>query len=146
MNAKRTKAAGGRSRAAEGPREGTRPRAGDARRPLQPDPDGVVRTTLDEVIRRGGGRTDWARLRRKTDEEIAAAVASDPDAAPLLDEEWFANAEWAFPEGWPAGKQAISLRVDRDVLEWFKAQGPRYQSRINAVLRAYVNAKTRRAG
>jgi uncharacterized protein (DUF4415 family) len=34
-------------------------------------------------------------------------------------------------------KAAISLRVDADVLEWFKAQGPGYQTRINAVLRAF---------
>jgi uncharacterized protein (DUF4415 family) len=49
----------------------------------------------------------------------------------------------------PTAKQPISLRVDRDVLEWFKRQGPRYQSRMNAVLRSYVQAKTsrkRRAG
>jgi uncharacterized protein (DUF4415 family) len=39
----------------------------------------------------------------------------------------------------PVGKRAISLRVDADVLEWFKRQGPRYQSRMNAVLRSYVS-------
>jgi uncharacterized protein (DUF4415 family) len=47
-------------------------------------------------------------------------------------------------------KQPISLRVDTDVLTWFKAQGPRYQSRINAVLRSYMEQrrpeKKRRAG
>jgi len=37
-------------------------------------------------------------------------------------------------------KAAISLRVDADVLEWFKAQGPGYQTRINAVLRAFKDA------
>lgn len=46
----------------------------------------------------------------------------------------------------PAPKRAISLRVDVDVLSWFKKQSPRYQSRINAVLRAYMSAvKNRRA-
>ena len=39
-----------------------------------------------------------------------------------------------------AGKTSISLRVDADVLEWFKAQGPGYQTRINAVLKAYKDA------
>lgn len=38
-------------------------------------------------------------------------------------------------------KQAISLRVERDVLEWFKAQGEGYQTHINAVLEAYVKAQ-----
>jgi uncharacterized protein (DUF4415 family) len=57
-----------------------------------------------------------------------------------------------FPDGFwadavvvnPAPKQPISLRVDRDVLAWFKDQGPRYQSRINAVLRSYVVAMRER--
>jgi uncharacterized protein (DUF4415 family) len=37
-------------------------------------------------------------------------------------------------------KTSISLRVDADVLEWFKAQGPGYQTRVNAVLRAFKDA------
>ena len=43
----------------------------------------------------------------------------------------------------PAPKKAISLRVDEDVLAWFKETGPRYQTRINAVLRSYM-ARTRK--
>ncbi len=39
-----------------------------------------------------------------------------------------------------APKASISLRVDRDVLEWFKAQGPGYQTKINSVLRAFRDA------
>jgi len=38
------------------------------------------------------------------------------------------------------GKASISLRIDRDVLEWFKAKGPGYQTRMNAVLRAFRDA------
>jgi len=45
----------------------------------------------------------------------------------------------------PIRKRPISLRVDEDVLRWFKQQGPRYQSRMNAVLRAYVAAMRRGA-
>ena len=37
-------------------------------------------------------------------------------------------------------KEAISLRVDADVLEWFRAQGEGYQTRMNAVLRAFRDA------
>jgi uncharacterized protein (DUF4415 family) len=43
----------------------------------------------------------------------------------------------------PAPKRAISLRVDEDVLEWFRKTGPRYQTRMNAVLRSYM-AHTRK--
>lgn len=43
----------------------------------------------------------------------------------------------------PVRKQAISLRVDEDVLDWFRQHGPRYQSRMNAVLRSYMKSRTR---
>jgi uncharacterized protein (DUF4415 family) len=42
---------------------------------------------------------------------------------------------------WPQAKQAISLRIDQDVLEWFRDGGPGYQTRMNAVLRAFVDAQ-----
>jgi uncharacterized protein (DUF4415 family) len=45
----------------------------------------------------------------------------------------------------PPPKDAISIRVDRDVLEWFRNEGPRYQTRMNAVLRSYMNAAKRRS-
>jgi uncharacterized protein (DUF4415 family) len=40
----------------------------------------------------------------------------------------------------PQAKEGVYLRLDQDVLEWFKAQGPGYQTRINAILRAYMEA------
>ncbi|MBI2615801.1 MAG: BrnA antitoxin family protein [Gemmatimonadetes bacterium] len=82
------------------------------------------------------GKTDWARVDALTDEDIAKAVAEDPDAAPLLDAEWFKQARIVLPEP----KVAVSIRLDREVLDWFKRQGPGYQTRMNAVLRAYVQA------
>jgi uncharacterized protein (DUF4415 family) len=42
---------------------------------------------------------------------------------------------------WPQPKQAISLRIDQDVLSWFRDGGPGYQTRMNAVLRAFVDAQ-----
>lgn len=86
--------------------------------------------------RKHRSRTDWARVRALTDREIEEAVASDPDAAPILDEAWFKQARLVEPEP----KVPVSIRLDRDVVEWFKRQGPRYQSRINAVLRAFMSA------
>jgi uncharacterized protein (DUF4415 family) len=86
-------------------------------------------------------RTDWVRVRALTDRDIEEAIASDPEAAPILDEAWFKQARVIEPEP----KVPVSIRLDRDVLEWFKRQGPRYQSRINAVLRAFVSAH-RKAG
>ena len=83
------------------------------------------------------GRTDFARLRQMTDAEIDRQIAADPDVAPEIDDSWMADAELLVPQT----KQAISFRVDRDVLDYFKEQGGGYQTRMNAVLRAYVKAK-----
>jgi uncharacterized protein (DUF4415 family) len=42
----------------------------------------------------------------------------------------------------PQPKKAVTLRLDPDVLSWFRKKGPGYQTRINAVLRAFVRANT----
>ncbi len=76
-----------------------------------------------------------------SDQEIENAAKADPDAAPILDREWFRTAKLVLPER----KVPISLRMDREVVEWFKVHGKRYQSRMNAVLKAYVQAH-RKAG
>src|SRR5258707_2930684 len=78
------------------------------------------------------GKTNWARFDALTDEDIAKAVANDPDAAPV-DIDW-SDAVLVIP----ARKKAISIRVDEDVLDYFKSQGEGYQRRINAVLRSYM--------
>jgi len=81
-------------------------------------------------------KTDWARVDAMTDEDIERAAADDPDA-PLWTEEDFANARVV----WPQGKAPVTLRLDKDILHWFKRQGRGYQTRINAVLRAFVEAQ-----
>jgi len=67
-----------------------------------------------------------------TDEEIADS--SPPELADLPSDFWD-DADVVTPEP----KQAISLRIDRDVLDWFRDGGARYQTRMNAVLRSYMN-------
>ncbi len=74
-----------------------------------------------------------------TDADIAAGIASDPDAMEL-DEAWFAGAELVLPEP----KQQLTLRLDAMVVDFFRAQGPGYQTRMNAVLRRYVEAQQKR--
>jgi uncharacterized protein (DUF4415 family) len=83
------------------------------------------------------GKTDWARVDALTDEDIARAVANDPDAAPI-DIDW-SDAVLVMP----AKKKAISIRVDEDVLDFFKQEGDGYQRRINAVLRSYMQQKAK---
>jgi uncharacterized protein (DUF4415 family) len=81
------------------------------------------------------GDTDWKRVDALTDAQIEAAITDDPDAAPILDEAWFAGAEVVMPT-----KTATSIRVDSDVMEWFRGRGRGWQTRMNAVLRAYAKA------
>lgn len=78
------------------------------------------------------GRTNWAKVDALTDEDIARAVASDPDAA-AVDLDW-SKAKVYYPKG----KLPVSLRVDADVFAFFKSNGRGYQTRMNAVLRSYV--------
>lgn len=97
----------------------------------------IVRKSAAEIQRdleEGKDQTDWKRLRTLTDEEIERAVLEDPDSV-LLDEEWFRAARVVRPSG---EKEQISIRLDKEVLEYFRAEGTGYQTRINDVLRAYV--------
>jgi uncharacterized protein (DUF4415 family) len=71
---------------------------------------------------------------------------SQEDADRAADEE-----DGELPTGWertvtlgvPAPKQAVHIRLDSEILRWFRAHGPGYQTRINAALRAFVAAKQR---
>ena len=97
----------------------------------------IERVSLSDLPIRG--KTDWKRLAAPTDREIEEAIASDPDAAPLLDEEWFRTAKLVMPER----KVPVSMRIDREVLDWFRQTGRGYLSRMHAVLRAYVAAQSK---
>lgn len=90
-----------------------------------------------------GDATDWERVETLSDDEIRRAMADDPDAAPELDEAFWRNAQILDPRH---GKTTITMRVDEDVLAFFKGGGGGYQSRMNAVLRAYVYARRERTG
>jgi uncharacterized protein (DUF4415 family) len=75
-------------------------------------------------------RTDWEALKKKADAEIDTSDISKLEAS------FFREAKVRLPKG----KKSVSLRLDQDVLDWFKRQGKGYQTRINAILRAYVQA------
>ena len=81
------------------------------------------------------GKTDWAAVDALTDEQIEEAIRNDPDAVPL-DFDW-SDAVLVIPPK----KKAISIRVDEDVLDYFKHEGAGYQRRMNAVLRSYMQQK-----
>jgi uncharacterized protein (DUF4415 family) len=99
--------------------------------------ENIVRYTSAELAAmraRGESQTDLARVVAKTEAELEADIASDPDWADIPPN-WYENAEMSYPPH----KTALSIRLDCDVVEWFRSQGPGYQTRINAVLRTYVD-------
>jgi uncharacterized protein (DUF4415 family) len=86
---------------------------------------------MSEKITKKASRTDWARIDAMPDEEI------DTSDIPPLDETFFADAKLRMPQA----KPSITIRLEPDILDWFKEQGKGYQTRINAVLRKYVEAQ-----
>jgi uncharacterized protein (DUF4415 family) len=83
-------------------------------------------------------KTDWQRLKDTSDAAITLAAEEDADNLPL-DDPFFETARRLQPSSLlKEAKQQITLRIDTDVLEWFRATGSGYQSRMNAVLKAYA--------
>ena len=80
-------------------------------------------------------KTDLARVRRQSDAEIVKAARSDPDAA-VLPRAFWDKALVMLPQG----KRQVTLRLDVEVLDFFKKAGRGYQTKINRVLRAFVEA------
>jgi uncharacterized protein (DUF4415 family) len=108
--------------------------AGSSRRGL-PDEMSDENFTIVSRYSTRKGKTDWAAVDALTDEQIEEAVRNDPDAVPF-DFNWD-DAVLVVPPK----KKAISIRVDEDVLDYFKHEGAGYQRRINAVLRSYMQQK-----
>ncbi|NDY58915.1 3-oxoacyl-ACP synthase [Desulfovibrio sulfodismutans] len=79
-------------------------------------------------------KSDMEQVSRFSEEEIARRAASDPDALPTDEAFWMR----AVRAEHPAKKQNVTIRLSPGVLEFFKRQGPGYQTRINAVLERYV--------
>ena len=94
---------------------------------------------MEERLARGEDRSDWARVRAKTEEELERDIASDPNWKDVP-KDWYKDAEAVMP----AQKKLLSLRLDADVVDWFKERGPGYQTRMNAVLRAFVQHKQKK--
>ncbi|MBI4829804.1 MAG: BrnA antitoxin family protein [Nitrospinae bacterium] len=78
----------------------------------------------------GKSRTDWKRIKSMSGADI------DLSEAPELNDSFFSRAI-----RWPGHKKLVSLRLDPDVLEFFRRQGKGYQTSMNAVLRAYMESR-----
>jgi uncharacterized protein (DUF4415 family) len=89
---------------------------------------------INAMRRAGKSRTDWARVKAMQDSEI------DFSDSPELTPDAFARAVVRKGLKPVTAKVQLTLRLDADVLNWFRAQGRGYQTRINALLRAYRDA------
>lgn len=103
-------------------------------RAVRTDDGLVLIEQADGTYRKTEGRTDWGRMERMTEEEIEEAALSDADASPMT-----GNDAW-WKDRLLSGKAQVTIRLDQDLLQWLKMQGKGYQTRINAILRQYMNA------
>jgi uncharacterized protein (DUF4415 family) len=89
------------------------------------------KTTQTTSQTRSKGATDFKRLRALRDSEINFSDI------PKLGKSFWANAKLTLPEP----KDRLTIRVDHDVVQWLKKHGKGYQTRINAILRSYMEAQ-----
>ncbi len=90
--------------------------------------------TTGRTSKRRKTGTDWEALSRLSAADIRAGIDGDPDAR-ATDENFWKEAQVVLPKP----KQLVTLRLDADLLEWLRRESG-YQTRINAILRAYMDA------
>ncbi|QLA17213.1 BrnA antitoxin family protein [Desulfolutivibrio sulfoxidireducens] len=102
----------------------------------------IARHAAKEVERLPS-QSDWPRVDAMTDEELTANALSDADNQPL-DDAFFERAKRVRLEDFmPATKEKVCLRLDRDVVAWFRARKKKgYQTAINAALRAFIASQS----
>lgn len=95
---------------------------------------------INEMRKRGESRTDWSKAGAMTETQLEASIAADPDEA-TLDFDW-SKASPHLHEP----KAVLHMRVDHEVLDFFRAQGKGYQTKINSVLLSYIRAQQKTTG
>jgi uncharacterized protein (DUF4415 family) len=98
----------------------------------------TVRYTAKQIkakIERGEDRTDWRKANATTGKKLEASIRADVD-------DLRGEPDWTQAiMGVPAPKDHINIRIDHDVLSWFRASGRGYQTLMNNVLRAFVQSR-----
>jgi uncharacterized protein (DUF4415 family) len=101
----------------------------------------TVRYTAKQIkgkIARGEDRTDWSKANAMTGKKLEASIRADVDDIQ-------GEPDWTQAMmGVPAPKDHINIRIDHDVLAWFRANGRGYQTLMNNVLRAFVQSRQQR--
>jgi uncharacterized protein (DUF4415 family) len=103
-----------------------------------PKKNATVRYTAQQIkakIARGEDRTDWVKVRAMTGPRLEASIRADADDV-------HTEPDWTQAiAGLPAPKDHINIRIDHDVLAWFRSTGRGYQTLMNNVLRAFVQSR-----
>lgn len=95
---------------------------------------------LKKARREGKSKTDWDRIKSMPAKERKKAREEDPDVAPTpRPDEWDDLIVSVTPP-----KEPLYMRVDAEVLAWYRSQGRGFQGTINAVLRSYMQAQQRK--
>ena len=89
---------------------------------------------LINMRKKGKSKSDWKAVENIKDKDLEKAVKSDSDSNTQIPKEWE-----GLTVGFPEPKEQISLRVDKDVLRWFRSKGKGYQTYMNNILRSYVS-------
>lgn len=96
-------------------------------------------TAAELKAKRAGSRTDLSKVDAMTDEELERQIAEDEGERDL-------HPDWTQAKlVLPAPKQSVHLRLEQDIIDFFKAHGKGHISRMQAVLKAYVEAHGRKA-
>ena len=96
-----------------------------------------VKITIRRSSEKQKGKTDWKRVDALTDADIATAIQNDPDDTSVGSRDWFRGAMVLRPA---TDKEPVTVRLDSDMVTWFRSQGRGYQTRINGILRSYYEA------
>ncbi len=91
---------------------------------------------IETLRRKDRDRTELTKVDAMTDADVDALAAEDDEG----------SFDWSRATvGFPGPKQQLTVRLDKDVIDWFRAQGRGYQTRMNAVLRSFVEAQRERS-
>ena len=89
---------------------------------------------LANMRKKGKSKSNWEAVKNIKDQDLEKIIKSDVDSNTTIPEEWE-----GLTVGFPEPKEQISLRVDKDVLRWFRGKGKGYQTYMNNILRSYVS-------
>jgi len=101
----------------------------------------IAQYTIEDLAAmraRGESGSNWSKAAAMTEAQLEASISGDVDETDMVID--WAHASIEMPEP----KAVLNMRVDRHVLEFFKKSGKGYQTRINAVLKAFVEAQEHR--